>query len=360
MKKGKVISGFSRSFRLQLEVELPERFRHSSTSTSSFLRSCAFDPDPPLLNPPSSPLYPLNPIASPQYASREIMLKSQLLRQSLRTVSRQPSIAARRQRLVAPIPVNGVRAIASTRILRDPSDKEYDDATTSAPPGASGDHEGQFARTDSSVQFEHPEEQHYPKSSVIQGRGGEHNQRTLASFSLEGKVGVVTGGARGLGLVMTQAMVISGADVAIVDMNSECSTSSRPTFVLLIAFQRGGGRSASNSPPPDVQRGEPRDRKVSHQPPLHVTPNFFQMLIHVFTDCPKSQPISVMCPPRPLLSRPSPKSSRAMARLTRSSHLRASPRITMPSATPTIACRSCGASTSTGHTASLSRPPSIS
>jgi NAD(P)-dependent dehydrogenase (short-subunit alcohol dehydrogenase family) len=45
--------------------------------------------------------------------------------------------------------------------------------------------------------------------------------RTLASFSLEDKVGVVTGGARGLGLVMSQAMVVSGADVAIVDMNSE-------------------------------------------------------------------------------------------------------------------------------------------
>lgn len=32
---------------------------------------------------------------------------------------------------------------------------------------------------------------------------------------------VVTGGARGLGLVMSQACVISGADVAIVDLNSQ-------------------------------------------------------------------------------------------------------------------------------------------
>ena len=31
---------------------------------------------------------------------------------------------------------------------------------------------------------------------------------------------MVTGGARGLGLVMSQALVISGADVAIVDLNS--------------------------------------------------------------------------------------------------------------------------------------------
>ena len=32
---------------------------------------------------------------------------------------------------------------------------------------------------------------------------------------------IVTGGARGLGLVMSQACVISGADVAIVDLNSK-------------------------------------------------------------------------------------------------------------------------------------------
>lgn len=55
----------------------------------------------------------------------------------------------------------------------------------------------------------------------MQGRGGYHFKRTLASFSLEGNVGLVTGGARGLGLVMSQALVVSGADVAIVDLNSE-------------------------------------------------------------------------------------------------------------------------------------------
>jgi D-arabinitol 2-dehydrogenase len=38
---------------------------------------------------------------------------------------------------------------------------------------------------------------------------------------MEGRVAVVTGGARGLGLVMAQALVTSGADVAIVDMNKE-------------------------------------------------------------------------------------------------------------------------------------------
>jgi len=46
-------------------------------------------------------------------------------------------------------------------------------------------------------------------------------KRTLPSFSLEGKVAVVTGGARGLGLVMGQALIHSGADLAIVDLNQE-------------------------------------------------------------------------------------------------------------------------------------------
>ncbi|KAI9649280.1 hypothetical protein NHQ30_001851 [Ciborinia camelliae] len=81
-------------------------------------------------------------------------------------------------------------------------------------------HEGSFARTDSSVHVEYLEDE-LPSSQPVQGRGGLHFKRTLASFSLEGKVGVVTGGARGLGLVMSQAMVISGADIAIVDMNKE-------------------------------------------------------------------------------------------------------------------------------------------
>jgi NAD(P)-dependent dehydrogenase (short-subunit alcohol dehydrogenase family) len=42
-------------------------------------------------------------------------------------------------------------------------------------------------------------------------------KRTLPSFSLEGKVAVVTGRVRGLGLVLMR----SGADLAIVDLNSQ-------------------------------------------------------------------------------------------------------------------------------------------
>jgi NAD(P)-dependent dehydrogenase (short-subunit alcohol dehydrogenase family) len=45
---------------------------------------------------------------------------------------------------------------------------------------------------------------------------------TLPTFSLDGHVGIVTGGARGLGLVMGQGMVFSGSHLALVDMNSKC------------------------------------------------------------------------------------------------------------------------------------------
>ncbi|KAI7222673.1 NAD(P)-binding protein [Hortaea werneckii] len=92
--------------------------------------------------------------------------------------------------------------------------------TTAGEPGAS-EHEGRFARTDESFTFEHPDEPNMPSSAPVQGRGHFHFRRTLASFSLEEKVGLVTGGARGLGLVMSQALHLSGADVAIVDLNKE-------------------------------------------------------------------------------------------------------------------------------------------
>ncbi|KAL2256123.1 hypothetical protein VTK26DRAFT_2147 [Humicola hyalothermophila] len=82
---------------------------------------------------------------------------------------------------------------------------------------------GRYARTDESITVQYPAEGQLPSSKPVvgAGRAGAHVFPTLASFSLEGKVGVVTGGARGLGLVMGQGMVISGADLAIVDVNKE-------------------------------------------------------------------------------------------------------------------------------------------
>lgn len=88
-------------------------------------------------------------------------------------------------------------------------------------PGHNEEGQGSFSRTDKTIQVEHPDEENHPPSQPIQGRGGMHFQRTLASFTLEGRVAVVTGGARGLGLVMAQALVISGADVALVDLSSK-------------------------------------------------------------------------------------------------------------------------------------------
>ncbi|KAG8167356.1 hypothetical protein KVR01_003045 [Diaporthe batatas] len=84
-------------------------------------------------------------------------------------------------------------------------------------------HAGTFARTDDSITVEYPEDHELPSSGPIvgAGRAGLHVYPTLAAFSLQGNVGVVTGGARGLGLVMGQGMVVSGADLAIVDMNKD-------------------------------------------------------------------------------------------------------------------------------------------
>ncbi|KAL9081344.1 MAG: hypothetical protein Q9159_007342 [Coniocarpon cinnabarinum] len=113
------------------------------------------------------------------------------------------------------------RPLTSSLARRESPEEEAEAATTAARPGESGEHEGRFARTDEGVRIEHPEEEHHPPSAPVSGRGGVHNMRTLASFSLQGKTGIVTGGARGLGLVMSQALIISGADVAIVDMNKD-------------------------------------------------------------------------------------------------------------------------------------------
>ena len=149
------------------------------------------------------------------------MIKSAAIRHiARRTVSTRQCSAAHPRTSFAASQINNRRFLTTSLARREQNEEDREAATTAGKPGQSGDHEGQFARTDEGVRIEHPEEEHYPRSAPVSGRGGVHNMRTLASFSLEGKTGVVTGGARGLGLVMSQALVISGADVAIVDMNS--------------------------------------------------------------------------------------------------------------------------------------------
>ncbi|KAG8625335.1 hypothetical protein KVT40_007086 [Elsinoe batatas] len=131
--------------------------------------------------------------------------------QSLRTTNaaRQPAV----QLLARPWQAS-TRTFAVSQYTRaDSRDKPY--------PGEEGDHVGSFSRTDNTIQLEYPPEEELPSSKPVQGRGGVHFKRTLPSFSLEGNVGLVTGGARGLGLVMSQALVVSGANVAIVDLNRD-------------------------------------------------------------------------------------------------------------------------------------------
>jgi len=44
---------------------------------------------------------------------------------------------------------------------------------------------------------------------------------TLSTFSLAGRVCVVTGGAQGLGHAMSRALVMSGTSVALIDLQSK-------------------------------------------------------------------------------------------------------------------------------------------
>lgn len=116
-----------------------------------------------------------------------------------------------------------IRWLSSTAKYADDRSKDdpYRSSTTAASRTDTQAHEGSFSRTDREVSFEYPKEEDFPRSKIVQGRGGPHLKRTLPSFSLEGRVAVVTGGARGLGLVMGQALVASGSDLAIVDLNSK-------------------------------------------------------------------------------------------------------------------------------------------
>ena len=115
-----------------------------------------------------------------------------------------------------------VHILTHTRRRNDPSDP-YHKASTEATGTSAGPHEGSASRTDRDIVVEYPDDEMElaPHEPPLRGRGGAPFVRTLPTFSLEGRTAVVTGGARGLGLVMGQALVSSGADLAIVDLNSK-------------------------------------------------------------------------------------------------------------------------------------------
>ncbi len=113
------------------------------------------------------------------------------------------------------------KPISHTPRRKDSSDP-YHKASTEATGTSAGPHEGSASRTDKEIVVEYPDdEKDLPPERPLRGRGGVQYVRTLPTFSLEGRTAVVTGGARGLGLVMGQALVSSGADLAIVDLNSK-------------------------------------------------------------------------------------------------------------------------------------------
>lgn len=96
------------------------------------------------------------------------------------------------------------------------------------------DKPGSYSRTDKDIEVEYPEEHELPSSKPVHGTDGQYIKPTLSTFTLDRQVGVVTGGARGLGLVIGQGMVYSGADVALVDMNKE--EAEKQTKQLIDAF----------------------------------------------------------------------------------------------------------------------------
>lgn len=118
-------------------------------------------------------------------------------------------------------------AIAFRRGLNESSPVKKDDDNGQYSPGYEKhvqQVDPKFAGVDESVTFKHPTA--WPKNEVghdVQGPGhGKHTKRTLASLSMDGKVCVVTGAARGLGNMMARTFVESGASaIVLIDLRKE-------------------------------------------------------------------------------------------------------------------------------------------
>ncbi|PHH68052.1 hypothetical protein CDD80_290 [Ophiocordyceps camponoti-rufipedis] len=140
--------------------------------------------------------------------------------------------AAGGRRRILSSPVCLARQFHASFALGDKSGKQHarDFHASDAP----RDKPGKYARTDAHVEIEYPDE--LPPSKPVGGLPGQYVKPTLASFSLDGNVGLVTGAARGLGLVIAQGMVYSGANVALVDLNK--GEAEKQAMLLTEAFAK--------------------------------------------------------------------------------------------------------------------------
>ncbi|KAK4050326.1 hypothetical protein OIO90_005119 [Microbotryomycetes sp. JL221] len=88
--------------------------------------------------------------------------------------------------------------------------------------------EPSHAAIDETIVHEYPDEKEFDETDLGHSTDGPdvpvgpHTQRTLASFSMQGKVCVVTGAARGLGNLMARTFAESGSNaVVIMDLDGE-------------------------------------------------------------------------------------------------------------------------------------------
>jgi len=106
----------------------------------------------------------------------------------------------------------------------------------------SGLEKGGGVRIDQDAQYEQPPQKEIPSPEPVRGQGGHHRKPTLATFSLEGKTALVTG-AGGLGLVMAQGLMTSGANIAMVDLNEDAAKQSVTTMVETFKRENPGVES---------------------------------------------------------------------------------------------------------------------
>ncbi|KAL7423653.1 hypothetical protein Q5752_001234 [Cryptotrichosporon argae] len=122
---------------------------------------------------------------------------------------------ARATRAVRIAPAARTIATTAPRLQKTPDElkKEYEAHRVSKEP--------RNAAIDESIRFNAPENfSRHDVGHSGQPAEGRHTKRTLQSFSLEGKVCVVTGAARGLGNMFARTFVESGADtIVLIDLN---------------------------------------------------------------------------------------------------------------------------------------------